>query len=305
MKSIFFFCLLASSISMLISQPKENLSETIITSDVDLFWQCYDEAEGNITGATFKKYINEGSMGVKGFLKFRIVNAKKLAKTVKQDKAYYELVREGSLGIKEAFAEEIVTVYDQMIDWYPEAVIPDVYFVMGRKNSGGTAFDGGLIMGAEMFGPQGNENGPNAIIEYQVIPSIVAHELIHFQQKYPQSKTLLDQTIKEGAADFLAYLIQERELRHHLDNWAAPKVAELWKIFQEEMLDTSYQGWLYGGSQEVMPDAPRDLGYWLGFYICKAYYLKQEDPKQAVEDILTIQDSEAFLAASGFNGELP
>ena len=92
MKSIFFFCLLASSISILISQPTEDLSKTIITSDVDLFWQCYDEAEGNITGSTFKKYIDEGSIGVKGFLKFRIVNAKKLAKTVKQDKAYYELV---------------------------------------------------------------------------------------------------------------------------------------------------------------------------------------------------------------------
>ncbi|MEM8901078.1 MAG: DUF2268 domain-containing putative Zn-dependent protease [Bacteroidota bacterium] len=304
MKSIFFFCLLASSISMLISQPKEDLSNTIITSDVDLFWQCYDEAEGNITGATFKRYIDEGSAGVKGFIRMRIESAKKLAKTVKKDQAYYEMIRAGSLGIREAFEDDILTVYEQMIDWYPDAVIPNVYFVIGRKNTGGSISGDGLIMGTEMYGPQGNENGLNAIINYAVIPSIVAHELIHFQQKYPQTENLLGQTIREGAADFLAYLIQGRELRHHLDYWAAPKVTELWQIFQKEMLDKSYQGWLYAGGQ-VMPNAPRDLGYWMGFYICKAYYFKQEDPKQAVEDILTIQDFEAFLAASGFNGELP
>ena len=304
MKSIFFFYLLVSSISMLISQPKEDLSKSIITSDIDLFWQCYDEAEGKITSSTFNRYIDEGSEGVQGFIRMRIESAKKLAKTVKKDQEYYEFIREGSLGIREAFEEDILTVYEQMIDWYPEAVIPNVYFVIGRKNTGGSISGDGLIMGTEMFGSQGNATGPNAIIDYQVIPSIVAHELIHFQQKYPQSETLLDQTIREGSADFLAYLIQGRELKHHLDGWAAPRIGELWKIFQEEKSDKSYQGWLYGGGQ-VMPDAPRDLGYWLGFYICKAYYLKQEDPKQAVEDILTIQDFEAFLAESGFNGELP
>ncbi|MEM6767126.1 MAG: DUF2268 domain-containing putative Zn-dependent protease [Bacteroidota bacterium] len=304
MKSLFFFCLLASSISMLISQPKEDLSQTIITSDIDLFWQCYDEANGNITGATFNRYIEEGSAGVTGFMPMRIVSAKKLAKTVKKNQVYYEFIREGSSEIRERFEGEILQVYRQMKEWYAEATIPNVYFVIGRMNTGGSISGDGLIMGAEMYGPQGNENGPNAIIDYQVIPSIVAHELIHFQQNTPQPRTLLDQTLREGAADFLAYLIQDRTLRHHLDGWAASRADTLWQIFQEEMLDKSYQGWLYAGGQ-VMPEAPRDLGYWMGFYICKAYYLKQEDPKQAVIDILTMQDSQAFLAASGFNGELP
>ncbi|MEM9720484.1 MAG: DUF2268 domain-containing putative Zn-dependent protease [Bacteroidota bacterium] len=303
MKATFLICLLASSISILFSQPNETLGKTLITSDIDLFWKCYDQAQGKITRSTFQEYIDNGSAGVKGFMHMRIENARKLAKTVKKNQAYYECIRPGSLAIRDSFEQQILQVYQQMKEWYAEATIPNLYFVIGRKNTGGTISGDGLIMGAEMYGPQGNTTGPNAIINYQDIPAIVAHELIHFQQQYSASKTLLDQTLREGSADFLAYLIQGKALRHHLDDWAVPKVEELWGIFEQEMYDKSYQGWLYGGGS-VMENAPRDLGYWMGFYICKAYYIKQSDPKQAVIDILTIQDSKAFLEASGFKGEI-
>ena len=33
--------------------------------------------------------------------------------------------------------------------WYPEAVFPPVYFVVGRFNSGGTVSEAGVILGLE------------------------------------------------------------------------------------------------------------------------------------------------------------
>ncbi|MEL7160783.1 MAG: hypothetical protein AAFN92_08495, partial [Bacteroidota bacterium] len=63
-------------------------------------------------------------------------------------------------------------------------------------------------------------------------------------------------------------------------------------------------GWLYGGNaNKLFPDAPNDLGYWLGFQICSAYYAKAEDKKQAIYDILHIEDFDAFVEASGYVGE--
>jgi len=203
--------------------------------------------------------------------------------------------------IRSSHLKGIEQVYHQMVDWYPNAVLPKVYFVMGRLNTGGTIKEAGLIMGAEMFGPQGEEAPVQARINFDYIPAIVAHELIHFQQNYPPSRSLLDQTIREGTADFVAYVIQGRPLNHHLDDWALPKAQTLWKQFKAAMDGRKYAPWMYTGSP--IKGGPNDVGYWMGFQIAKAYYLKQEDPKQAVHDILNIKDFKAFLAESGYDGD--
>jgi uncharacterized protein YjaZ len=47
-------------------------------------------------------------------------------------------------------------------------------------------------------------------------------------------------------------------------------------------------------------EKPADLGYYVGYKICEAYYNQAKDKKQAVKDILTIQDYKQFLAKSGY-----
>ncbi len=291
-----------TALVLLVPYLKAQDTKGIITSDIDLFWECYDAAKPNFEAKHFERYLEEGSKGVKGFINYRIESAKKLANTVRKEQTYYEHIRTSSLQIKSAFTDQIKKVYQSMRDWYPETVIPDAYFVIGRLNTGGTISKDGLIMGAEMFGPQNEKDAIKARIDFQVIPGIVAHELIHFQQNYPNSKTLLDQTIREGSADFVAYLIQNNSLVHHLDDWAVPKSQMLWSEFKTIMQDKNYHGWLYGGRRKK--DRPADLGYWMGFHITKAYFQKQKDPKQALADILNIRDFNQFLEESGFDGRI-
>lgn len=68
---------------------------------------------------------------------------------------------------------------------YPAAVFPDVYFAIGRFNSGGTASKHGLLIGAEMYR------------DASALPAIVSHELIHFQQDYA-NRTPLEHAFLEG-----------------------------------------------------------------------------------------------------------
>ena len=42
-----------------------------------------------------------------------------------------------------------------------------------------------------------------------------------------------------------------------------------------------------------------DLGYYVGYLITRAYYRNAKDKRQAVYDILNIQDARAFYEASG------
>lgn len=54
--------------------------------------------------------------------------------------------------------------------------------------------------------------------------------------------------------------------------------------------------WLYNSTMEQ----PSDLGYWVGYRIVKAYYLRAADKKAAVREILQMRDPKAFLAKSGW-----
>lgn len=48
---------------------------------------------------------------------------------------------------------------------------------------------------------------------------------------------------------------------------------------------------------------PKDLGYWMGYKITKAYYDKMENKERAIDDILNITDFGEFLQKSGYNGQ--
>jgi hypothetical protein len=44
------------------------------------------------------------------------------------------------------------------------------------------------------------------------------------------------------------------------------------------------------------------MGYWVGYRIARAYYDRAADKRRALNEILTIRDFDAFLAASGYAG---
>jgi hypothetical protein len=105
---------------------------------------------------------------------------------------------------------------------YPNAVFPPVYFVIGTLNSGGTSSNDGLIIGTEMYGltPETPTNELDDWLKTVIkpvadVPHTVAHELIHFQQKYDVGN-LLAASIKEGSADFIAQLISGKHINHQL-----------------------------------------------------------------------------------------
>ena len=77
------------------------------------------------------------------------------------------------------------------------------------------------------------------------LPYVVAHELIHYQQKYPrnQNSTLLTRAVGEGSADFIAELISGSHINPHLHEYGNPIEKELWLEFQKEI-------------KEINPDVP-------------------------------------------------
>lgn len=275
-------------------------SVTLHTEDITLFWKVFDETSPKFDGKVFQtQYLDAGSSGLKGFIRMRIESGSNLSKTIKKNLGYYTAVRESTLSI-EARTGKLREYFHILKKLYPAAVFPDVYFVIGAKNTGGTTFSDGLIIGAEMFGKKTETFDPR--IDVENLELIVIHELIHYQQKYASTKTLLDQSIREGAADFVCELVTGSQPNTEQHAYGDPREQQLWTEFSEKMNSTDWTPWLYYTKDD---SRPKDLGYWMGYKITKAYYNAQINKAQAVHDILNITDFTEFLKKSGYAGQSP
>ena len=219
--------------------------------------------------------------------KNRIISADSLLAMVKRRKADYEKKRNIELLIKEKEKETLPYFY-ALEYWYPYTVYPPVYFVFGRFNSGGTSSDEGLIIGVEKLS------------DLDGLPGLVIHESIHFQQKWPEGgeTTLLQQSVLEGSADFMAELVTGKHGNSKANTYGNKHKEALCKEFVQIMNDKNYNDWLYGTTGK--DNRPNDLGYWIGYEIVKSYFDKMEDKKLAVNRILNIDDYSRFLNESGY-----
>lgn len=280
----------------------------IVTSDINLFWAAYDKAKPENNLNVFRdEYLKKGSAGLKDFTKLRIGNSCGLVGTIEAAPKYYAALREPSLKVA-SYENQVRTSFRKMKEIYPEAVFPDVYFMIGKLNSAGTVSNNGLLIGVDMFGKNegvsldGLTDWHKAVLApTERIPFIVAHELIHYEQKFPQTDgewTLLGKALNEGGADFVAELIAGDTINPHLHKYGNPIEKQLWLEFKKEMNAVDLSNWLYQGDKAK--DKPADLGYYMGYKIIESYYKNAKDKKQAVRDILEIKDFAKFLADSRY-----
>ncbi|RZJ90770.1 MAG: hypothetical protein EOO20_07145 [Chryseobacterium sp.] len=181
------------SIAQSVSDP---LKASFITKDITNFWEAFDSIDAEPQTNPFENiYLKPGSAGVQAFITGRIENATSLLNTVRERKDDYKKARLNSLRMLDN-EKQCRAAFMALKYLYPKAVYPNVYFVIGRFNSGGHSNAKGLIIGTEMIQPA-------------AVPYMVAHELIHYQQDSIPKKglDLLAACINEGSADFIGELI--------------------------------------------------------------------------------------------------
>lgn len=268
----------------------------LITSDIANFWRAYDQMTPENDLFVFKReYLDKGSVGLKDFSKARFTVCD-LVNAVENNSALYASVRQDTLKV-EAMKGQMRASFRKLKELYPDALFPNVYFLIGANNSGGTTSDHGLLIGTERFARRIEE-----------IPYTVAHELIHYQQKYPEKLDLIGLAIKEGSADFIGELISGKSSNPDLRAYGDAHERELWAQIQKDNEQGDWGVWLYDANKAEARGIPKDMGYYIGYRIAEAYYRQAADKKQAIKDILEIKDMQQFLKKSGyadkFNGAL-
>lgn len=271
----------------------------LVTTDIDNFWTAYDLAYPWFDAMIFDSlYLQPATSALRTFIPFRIDNADSLAATIRRHWDYYESVRGSTLSIREQ-APLFRASYYALKYLYPEAVFPDIYFVVGRLNAVATTTADGIVISAERYGP--SPARPTRARRLQPpfaaaksLHLVVARELIYVQQQYPLVLDLLGHCVKEGVADLLCELITGEHPWPELAAAGSAREADLWECFAPLRHQKSIQNWLYGQRPE------NALGRWLGYRIARSFYEEAADKRQAIRDMLKIEDFEGFLKASGY-----
>lgn len=174
---------------------------------------------------------------------------------------------------------------------YPRTVFPPIYFVVGIGTSGGTSTPYGIAVGIEMDFNSGAGADVTAV-----------HELVHSQQK-GLPKTLLDRSIMEGSADFVAELVTGLEpanLRAPMRLTVSQK-QDVWQRFQREMMGNDVRNWLYNADRGTKT-WPSDLGYWIGYEVCRKLYRAALDKSRVLAEIIEVTNYHELWNKAGLEG---
>ena len=273
---------------------------TVQSADVDHFWHAWDIWQRQNSGdpATLARvlqteYIDKATPGLLAFMPHRVQSAGYLAETILKDPGYYAELRP-LVAEFIASAPQLRNSCQVMTEIHPESRMPTVYLVVGARNSGGTNAEAGLILGVEMFSRR-----PTAALNPDDFVGLVTHELIHFEQKPSERNTLLHQSMIEGAADFIAELIAGRNGNERNKAYADGHEQELWEKFSREMYGAKLGDWLYNAGT-VKTNVLPDLGYYMGYKICQAYYEHASDKRAALRQIVPMENEEQILKNSSY-----
>jgi len=191
-------------------------------------------------------------------------------------------------------------------------VFPPVTFLIGRFSTGGTTSARGMLIGLEFYSitastplDELNQFQRDNVQPIDSLPIIVAHEHVHILQARSGgiaskvNKNLLDQSLLEGAADFVGFIVTGGNINARLRTFGIAHEAALWTEFKAEMRRSDISRWLYNQGSATA-DRPGDLGYFIGYRIAEAFYNRTADKRLALRAIIDISNSDLFLTQSGY-----
>ncbi len=304
-----------------ITNPKE---ARLITTDIDYFWHMFDQLpkakSKQDTLAILKQYyLDKASKGLQDYFAREKKNNNsnielEYLNVLRKYPKYLASIRENTQQVK-SLKPGIINMFMKQKKIYPAIHFPDTYFCIGFFNSGGTSLESGLYVGVEIACALDNANyqewGENSWLQtkdrsLKSITGSVAHENIHAQQPLNidlSKSTVLCNALNEGGAVFITDLINDgknKAIDYNLRayEYGNANEKEVWQTFKQDMLTTKWRKWFYNQPTEAFP---HDMGYYIGYKICQAYYQNAKDKKQAIKDIIEVSNCEDFLKRSKYD----
>ena len=320
MKSLALLLALGTALRVCGQENRHDSTQVVCTTDITHFWEAFDSARttrDSLRQLFFIKtlYIDRGTPGLKAFMEARDYSAEGWVHAIRSYPKFWASVRPNTLTIA-VKAPQIEASVRHFRELYPALRDAKMYFTIGCLRSGGTTTDNMVLIGAEIATGDSTtdvsefpDHWLQGVFSHQnqgyVVPLNV-HEYVHTQQTgMDHASDLLGQCVAEGGADFVAELVTGIPLKSVYITYGEAHDAELKERFKKAMFEPYMGDWLYTGARSKL-GAP-DLGYYMGYALCTAYYRNAADKKQAIADIITFDEQDSagtlrFVTRSGYFG---
>lgn len=289
-------------IPFLLIIPLFSFGQKIITDDIANFWHAYDKIvlekdsvkQLNLINTL---YIDKGTPGLAGIMKARRYSAEEYIDAINHYPKFWKSVRNNTLK-SEQFSKEIHNGVQKLKNIYPDLKPVNIYFEIGILRTGGTTIDNMLLIGSEValtdksvVTSEFDSRYPHLRTYFDTNPIesvsfLNVHEYIHTQQKETVGNTLLSQTMMEGVAEFLAEIALNEKSPNPQIDFGYKNEQKIKQEFVKEMFSPNIYNWIMNNPNNQFK--MRDLGYFVGYAICKKYYDAASDKLSAVKKMIEL-----------------
>ena len=294
---------------------------TVFTQDIANFWQAYDSVRATPDTARQRQlvqrlYLGRATPGLQDFAKMEDFRARNYVRAINRYPRFWASVRPATLAVS-ASKPQIKQVLRRFQQLYPAYKPVEIFFTIGALSAGGTVRGQRVLIGTEIAvataKTEAVELGPwlQGVFESHTngVTELIAHEAVHTQQPDGDAELdgktdLLGYCLQEGAADFIAELLLPKPYTTPYLTYGRQHERALWQEFKPVLSNPDASQWLYNGDQAQAQHRPADLGYFMGYAICRAYYQQARNKRQAIADIIELRHDfiapHEFLVKSGY-----
>ena len=282
--------------------PFFGFGQQIISKDVYNFWNAYDKIirekdSANQINLIKTLYIDKATPGLAAIMEARRYSAEEYIFAINHYPKFWNSVRENTLK-SNTFSKEIEQGVEKLKAIYPQLKPVNTYFEIGILRTGGTIQDGKLLIGSEValtdksvITEEFDKRYPylRSYFDTDPINDVIflnIHEYIHTQQKGTFGNSLLSQTIMEGVAEFLAEIALNQKSPNPQIDFGFKNEEKIIQEYKKEMFSTNLSNWFWNSPDNQF--GMRDLGYFVGYAICKKYYEQSKDKKTAVKEMIQL-----------------
>lgn len=290
---------------ILTSCQRQKQSSNIVTTDIAIFWEAYDNITSTKDSVLQYKYLDslyfqKGSAGLEGIKQAKNYTARDYINAINSYPKFWKSIRENTLQV-----DKVGTELDYGIDKfkaiYPELKPAKIYFTMGALRSGGTTIDSMVLIGSEIsFADSTTVTSEFPEILSHLNPHFATnpnrhlgflniHEYVHTQQKTTIGNSLLAQTVLEGVAEFVAEKALETRSPNPQIEFGRNNDAKIKAKFELEMFSPNLYNWIWNSPDNEF--GMRDLAYYVGYKICEDYYNISQDKQQAIKEMIELDYS--------------
>ncbi len=274
----------------------------VITEDIERFWTAYDAIraepdEHRHLDLLNALYIDRGTPGLHAMNRARSYRSVEYLEAIRNYPEYLDAVRHNTL-MADTYQEEIRDALLDLQSIYPAARDVPIYFVIGAFRSGGTANDGKLLIGAELA--MASNDAPTHEFGERMahLPPYIAsgpidnlidlnlHEYIHTQQRSTSGSDLLSQALFEGVAEYLSTEAIGRTSRQGSITYGQQNREDVFIAFEADIDSAGWEQWIWNSTDN--PFGTRDLGYFVGYVVAKAYVDAATDKQAAIAHLIEL-----------------